>query len=212
MTAHPDLFAASGPPGLAQAGDIVAPEAERQLIARIDAEDLAPFRFYAWRGKRLTRAFGWSYDYEAARFAPAPPIPTWLLPLREAAARFGGLPADALVQALLIRYDPGAGIGWHRDRPVFEHVLGISLGAPATLRLRRRTADGFARATAALAPRSIYHLSGEVRHGWEHSIAPLDVTRWSITFRSLSEKGSRLRAPAGDQSGAPADEPAQPTP
>jgi alkylated DNA repair protein (DNA oxidative demethylase) len=43
-----------------------------------------------------------------------------------------------LVQALLIRYDPGAGIGWHRDRPLFEHVVGISLGAPATMRFRRR--------------------------------------------------------------------------
>jgi alkylated DNA repair dioxygenase AlkB len=181
-------------PGLDYVDAIVAPEVEQQLIARIDSADLAPFRFYAWRGKRRTRAFGWSYDYDTASFAAAAPIPEWLLPLREAAARFAGLAPEALVQALLIRYDPGAGIGWHRDRPVFEHVLGISLGAAATLRLRRRTADGFARAAAPLGPRSIYHLSGEVRHGWEHSIAPLDVTRWSITFRSLSEKGSRLGA------------------
>jgi alkylated DNA repair dioxygenase AlkB len=49
---------------------------------------------------------------------------------------------DDLVQALLIRYDPGASIGWHRDRPVFEHVVGISLGADARLRLRRRTWRG----------------------------------------------------------------------
>ena len=94
-----------------------------------------------------------------------------------------------LVQALLIRYDPGAGIGWHRDRPVFEHVLGISLGAPATMRFRRRKPGGFDRATRLLAPRSIYHLTGQVRHEWEHSIAAMEVTRWSITFRSLSEKG-----------------------
>jgi DNA oxidative demethylase len=46
-----------------------------------------------------------------------------------ASARFSGLQPGELVQPLLIRYDPGAGIGWHRDRPVFEHVLGISLGA-----------------------------------------------------------------------------------
>ena len=30
----------------------------------------------------------------------------------------------------LARYDPGAGIGWHRDRDVFEQVVGISLGTP----------------------------------------------------------------------------------
>jgi alkylated DNA repair protein (DNA oxidative demethylase) len=92
---------------------------------------------------------------------------------------------------LLIRYDPGAGIGWHRDRPVFEHVIGVSLGAPATMRFRRRKPGGFDRASAGLSPRSIYHLSGEARYQWEHSIAEMTVTRWSITFRSLSEEGRR---------------------
>jgi alkylated DNA repair dioxygenase AlkB len=43
--------------------------------------------------------------------------------------------------------------------------------------------------TALLPPRSIYHLTGEARHEWEHSIAGMAMTRWSITFRSLSEKG-----------------------
>ena len=89
----------------------------------------------------------------------------------------------------MIRYDPGAGIGWHRDRAVFEHVVGISLGAAATMRFRRRRTGGFDRAIAELAPRSAYHLSGEARHQWEHSIAPMPAARWSITFRTLSEKG-----------------------
>jgi alkylated DNA repair dioxygenase AlkB len=73
---------------------------------------------------------------------------------------------------------------------VFEHVVGISLGNAATLRLRQRTAGGFTRAKAELAPRSIYHLAGEVRHQWEHSIAPMELPRWSITFRSLSDRGA----------------------
>jgi alkylated DNA repair dioxygenase AlkB len=129
---------------------------------------------------------------DKAAFAPAEPIPGILLPIRDRAAGFAGLGADELVQALLIRYDPGAGIGWHRDRPVFEHVVGISLGNPAVLRLRRRRPEGgFARASVPLAPRSIYHISGEVRHEWEHSIAPSDTRRWSITFRSLSIRGRR---------------------
>ncbi len=104
---------------------------------------------------------------------------------------FAGLAPDDLVQALLTRYDPGAGIGWHRDRPVFEHVVGISLGAPATMRFRRRRPDGFDRAKVLLPPRSIYHLAGEVRHDWEHSIAEMGVTRWSVTFRSLAGKAKR---------------------
>jgi len=181
-----DLFAAPLVPGLAHGEAILTSAEEAALIARIDAEPLAPFRFQGWLGKRLTHSFGWSYDFEDGRFAAAAPLPEWLLPLRERAARFAGLAPDALAQALLIRYDPGAGIGWHRDRPVFEHVVGVSLGSAAAMRLRRRVQGGFRRATLPLAPRSVYHLSGEVRHAWEHSIAPLEVPRWSVTFRSLA--------------------------
>ena len=57
------------------------------------------------------------------------------------------------------------------------------------MRFRLRKPGGFDRASVLLAPRSIYHLSGEVRYEWEHSIAPVGLTRWSITFRSLSKKG-----------------------
>jgi len=159
------------------------------LITSINAAELSPFRFHGWQGRRLTASYGWRYDFDDASFAPAEAIPDWLLPLRAKAARFACLEPDELVQALLIRYDPGAGIGWHRDRLVFGHVLGISLGAPATMRFRRRKAGGFDRASVLLAPRSVYHLTGEARHEWGHSIATMEVTRWSITFRSLSEKG-----------------------
>ena len=189
VTAQPDLFGDAGLAGLSQAGGFVTPREEQMLIASIDAAELSPFRFHGWLGKRRTVSYGWRYDFDDASFAPAEAIPDWLLPLRAKAARFAGLQPGELVQALLIRYDPGAGIGWHRDRPVFEHVLGISLGAPATMRFRRRKPGGFDRASALLAPRSIYHLTGEARHEWEHSIAAMAVRRWSITFRSLSEKG-----------------------
>lgn len=178
--------------GLAQADDIVTPAEEAELIAHIDAADLAPFRFQGWLGKRLTHSYGWRYDFDAARLSQGEPLPDWLLPLRERAAAFASLRAHEFVHALLIRYDPGAGIGWHRDRPQFEHVVGVSLGNPATLRLRRRRQDGFDRASAYLAPRSVYHLMGEVRHDWEHSIAEMEVPRWSITFRSLSAKARLL--------------------
>jgi DNA oxidative demethylase len=186
--AQSDLFAVPRLAGLSQKDGIVTQNEEPALIAAIDAVHLSPFRFHGWLGKRLTAAFGWNYDFETARFAPTEPIPDWLFPLRERAARFAHLKPDDLVQALLIRYDPGAGIGWHRDRPVFEHVAGISLGAPATMRFRRRRSGGFDRASAALTPRSIYHLSGEARHEWEHSITEMAVTRWSITFRSLARR------------------------
>jgi alkylated DNA repair dioxygenase AlkB len=189
VAAQPDLFGEVCLAGLSQADAFVTPGEEQMLIASIDAAELSPFRFHGWLGKRLTASYGWRYDFDDASFAPAEAIPDWLLPLRARAARFACLQPDELVQALLIRYDPGAGIGWHRDRPVFEHVLGISLGAPATMRFRRRRRGGFDRASAVVEPRSIYRLTGEARHEWEHSIAAMEERRWSITFRSLSEKG-----------------------
>lgn len=189
MIPQGDLFAPALLQGLAFVPDFIGPEEEAALIALFERTELAPFRFQGWTGKRLTASFGWRYDFDDASFAPTTPIPRPVLPLREAAARLAGLVPDDLVQMLLTRYDPGAGIGWHRDRPVFDHVVGVSLGAPAVLRLRRRTVSGFERRALPLPPRSAYHLAGEARDGWEHSIAPIDATRWSITFRSLSDKG-----------------------
>lgn len=179
-------------PGLATADDFLAASEEADLAERITALDLSPFRFQQWRGKRLTQSFGWAYDHGDGGFGQADPMPDWLLPVRARAAAFAGVAPGNLVQALLIRYDPGAGIGWHRDRPHYDKVVGISLGAPAPLRLRQRSASGFRRARVELAQRSIYLLDGEARRDWEHSIAPIDALRLSITFRSLSAKGRGL--------------------
>lgn len=192
--AQPDLFGAAPPglsPGIDYAEGVVDAGEETALLAQLADIPVAPFRFQGWTGKRLTASFGWRYDFDDASFAAAEPLPDFLLPLRDRAARFAGLAAHDLVHALVVRYDPGAGIGWHRDRPLFEHVIGVSLAAAATLRLRRRRPGGFDRDALPLAPRSIYHLSGEARHDWEHSIAPIDLLRWSVTFRSLSDKGRR---------------------
>lgn len=189
MNAMLDLFETPVVPGLSMRDAFISAAEEAALAARIDETGLSPFRFQQWTGKRLTRSYGWSYDFQTGAFAPTEPMPEWLDKVRVRAAQFAGLHPNDLVQGLLIRYDPGAGIGWHKDRPVFEHVVGISLGHEATLRLRRRTAHGFERAKAELPGRSIYHLSGEVRHQWEHSIAPIEQPRWSITFRSLTGRG-----------------------
>ncbi len=172
--------------GLQLVSDVISSQEEVRLAAHMDTAPLEPFRFGQWTGKRLTAYYGSSYDFQRGRPAPAPPLPEWLLDLRARIAPKFGLAADALQQALLTRYDPGAGIGWHRDRPQYEQVLGISLGAPAVMRLRRRKEDGtFARHRLALPPRAAYCLSGEARDDWEHSIAPMEELRRSITFRTF---------------------------
>ena len=191
-----DLFDLPAVPGLDLRPDLLSLGEEAALIAAIDGVDLAPFRFQQWTGKRLTHSFGWQYDFQSGALSRGAAMPDWLLPIRDRAAAAAGLAPDALVQALLLRYDPGAGIGWHRDRPIYDQVVGISLGAPATMRFRRRDGERWRRANAPLEPRALYHLSGEVRHDWEHSIAPMDHARWSITFRSFSLQGQRVTAEA----------------
>lgn len=186
MESQGELFAAPPPvEGFDLVEDVISPAEEAELARRIDSAPLAPFRFQQWEGKRLTMSYGSDYDYQRARPVGAPPMPPWLAALRDKLAERLDLPPGDFAQALLIRYDPGAGIGWHRDRPHYGKVAGLSLSAPARLRLRKRRESGFDRVGIDLPPRSLYFLTGSAREEWEHSIAPMDVTRRSITFRTL---------------------------
>lgn len=181
-----DDAAVSPVPGLVLVHEAISSTRETDLAERIDAAPLTPFQFGQWEGKRLTANYGSAYDYQRARPIAAPPQPDWLVELRDQLAPQVDRVPGPFVQGLLIRYDPGAGIGWHRDRPQYGEVIGLSLGSPVTLRLRKRLPEGgFERVGIALPPRSLYLLSGEVRGEWEHSIAPVDATRRSVTFRTL---------------------------
>jgi alkylated DNA repair dioxygenase AlkB len=188
-----DLFGDTAPriPGLGVKLDAISKAEERSLVSGIEQIDLPHFQFQGWLSKRRTKSFGWLYDFRDATFGPTEPIPPFMLPLKGVAAESAGVPIDDIVQASVIKYEPGAGIGWHKDRPELDAVIGISLGAEAAMRFRRRTEGGFERASVSLPPRSLYVLDGEVRYEWEHSIAPMTVTRWSITFRGLSERGKQ---------------------
>ena len=188
------LFDAPLIAGLAYREEAIAAAEEEALVEHLVAADLSPFRFHGWLGNRKTQSFGWRYDFDDASFSPAEPVPDWLEPLRATAATIAGVRPEDFVHVLLARYDPGAGIGWHRDRDVFEKVVGFSLMTPATLRFRRRRPRGFDRATLDVAPRSAYLLAGESRWDWEHSIVPGDRLRFSITFRTLSAKGRQIAA------------------
>jgi alkylated DNA repair protein (DNA oxidative demethylase) len=180
-----DAAAAGTPEGLSYRPGFLSGIEEAALLEQIAALPFRPFEFQGFLGKRETVSFGWSYRFDGSGLARAEPIPNWLLPIRGRAAAFAGLTPDALEQALLIRYGEGAGLGWHRDRPVFDDVLGISLLAPAPLRFRRKAGTKWERYTLEVEPRSLYLLRGPARSLWEHSIPPVAALRYAITFRSM---------------------------
>ncbi len=188
--AQRDLFAPepAWPAGFAYQADLIAPADEAALLRNLEALSFQPFEFRSFLAKRHVAWFGWRYDYAGGQLRDSEPIPPFLLPLRARAAAFAGVSPDSLQQVLINQYAPGAGIGWHHDKPMFGDVIAASLAAPCTLRLRRRDGNGWGRASVQVQPRSAYLLRGEVRWDWQHSIPPVDELRYSVTFRTLVDR------------------------
>jgi alkylated DNA repair dioxygenase AlkB len=180
------------PPGFAYRPEFLSAREETDLAAWLATLPFEAFQFRGYEGKRRVVSFGWKYDFARSHLIRANDVPGELKAVRERAAAFVGLQPDELQQCLLNEYLPGAPIGWHRDRPMFEKVVGISLLSPCNFRLRRAVSDGFGRAAIQLEPRSIYGITGEARTAWEHSIPPVKGHRYSITFRNF-----RGEAPQG---------------
>jgi alkylated DNA repair dioxygenase AlkB len=155
------------------------------LIDRFAGLPFKPFEFQQYLGKRQVVYFGHRYDYQKGALQAADDLPDWLAPVRARAAAFAGLAEGRLAQAMITLYDVGAPIGWHRDRPQFADVIGISLASACTLRFRRRRGEGWERASLTAEPRSIYLLRGAARDEWQHSIPPVTAKRYSITFRTF---------------------------
>jgi alkylated DNA repair dioxygenase AlkB len=194
------------PDGMRYENALITPAEEYALVARLRELPFKEFEFHGHKGKRRVVSFGWKYEFSGrGSLRKADDIPEFLLPLREAAASFARLEPEALQHVLVIEYGPGAGIGWHRDKPVFGQVVGVSMLAPCVLRFRRKVSDGnvgdrvdpakkksskntWERINLLAEPRSAYHLSGPARLEWEHSILRVEALRYSVTFRTMREE------------------------
>jgi alkylated DNA repair dioxygenase AlkB len=184
-----DLFekaSPAAPAGLVYRPGFIGAEEEKALAGHIAALPFAPFEFHGFTGNRRTVSFGMHYAFDGSGLREAQLIPDWLLPFRARVAALAGREPEDFVHALVIEYAAGAGIGWHRDRPVFGDVAGISLLAPAPLRFRRKSGSTWERFTLTAEPRSAYLLRSEARHEWEHSIPRLETLRYSVTLRTLA--------------------------
>ncbi|HKE56231.1 MAG TPA: hypothetical protein VKB46_06010, partial [Pyrinomonadaceae bacterium] len=116
--------------GFRYTSDFISPAEEAALVTRFQELPFREFEFHGYLGKRRVVSFGWQYDYSQSKLRKADAIPDFLHEPRSLAAAFASLEPDAFQQALVTEYRSGTGIGWHRDKPVFGEVVGISLLSP----------------------------------------------------------------------------------
>jgi alkylated DNA repair dioxygenase AlkB len=194
--AQATLFEPALPPGLIYRPDFLERVEELTLLEHIRTLPLREAQYRQYTARRRTVNYGFSYDFQHLEAKPAPPIPEFLAPLRERAAQWAGVAAADFVQGLIAEYTPGTPLGWHRDVPNFELIVGISLAGTARIRFRpypwkpERRREVFA---LELEPRSAYILRDEARWGWQHSVPPTKELRYSITFRTARTGGTARR-------------------
>jgi alkylated DNA repair dioxygenase AlkB len=196
--AQADLFAAAAAPpspalpeGMVYETEFLTPGEEQALVALIERMPLAEMRYKGYTARRRVASFGGKYDFSANRLEAAAPLPVELEPLRRKVAAWLGVEPAAFTQVLVAEYREGTPLGWHRDVPDFEDVVGVSLLNEAVLRFRPyppREPKKAGVIKLAVAPRSVYLLRGAARWDWQHSVAPARPLRYSITFRTAAAR------------------------
>lgn len=185
-----DLFGLEGstPAGFKYMPEFLSLEEEGELAAHFAELRFKSFEFQGYTANRRVVSYGWQYDFNTRELRRAEDMPGFLLALRDRSESFAGLAASELQHVLLTEYQPGAGIGWHKDKAEFGQVVGISLLSPCVLRFRRKRGSGWERHSVSAEPRSAYLLQGPSRTEWEHSIPALNELRYSITFRNIKAR------------------------
>ena len=181
------------PEGFVYTPSFLTESEESDLLVAIGQLEFHPFEFQGYTAKRRIVEYGWQYDFTSRSASTTQPLPAFLLPLRDRVAALTNLPPDSLVEAVVTEYPPGAPIGWHRDVPQFEVIIGISLAAPCRMRFKPYRAEGKL-VSIILEPRSIYIMSGPARWKFQHSIPAVKALRYSITFRTLRQPKPRPSA------------------
>jgi alkylated DNA repair protein (DNA oxidative demethylase) len=177
-----------GPEGLLFQAGFLSEEEEEALLVHVRALPYRDFVMHGVVARRKVVHFGFDYGGEQSRgLRETEPLPSWLLPLRARGAALAGQDPGDFRQALVTSYPAGAGIGWHRDAPMFgPTVIGVSLAGACQMRFRRLYRGPRERSIAIpLPPRSAYVLGGPSRSEWQHSVPPVASERFAVTFRTL---------------------------
>jgi alkylated DNA repair dioxygenase AlkB len=191
MSASQQELFSSGPAlpeGFVYQPDFITRDEESGLLDVIRDLPLEEARYKEFTARRRTVSYGFEYDFSANRLDTAPAIPPVLLPLRDKVAKWCNEPPANFIHALVTEYSPGTPLGWHRDVPQFELIVGVSLYGSCRMKLRPyRPGESNRRQDVIdveLAPRSAYMMRGPARWSWQHSVAATKELRYSITLRT----------------------------
>jgi alkylated DNA repair protein (DNA oxidative demethylase) len=167
--------------------NVISAEEENDLLEFIRTLNFQPYVMRGQASRRGIIRFGVDYGPVGGSHHVVEPLPPQLIQLREICAAKANLNGSEFVASVVSEYKPGATIGWHSDMTMFGPVVfGVSLQGSCVLKLRpkgqRRKVFNIT-----VEPRSLYVMEGEIRSDWEHSIPPVKMLRYSITFRTVLE-------------------------
>jgi alkylated DNA repair dioxygenase AlkB len=196
---QPALFEIELPHGLVHRQDFITRAEEAALLELFSTLPLREARFKTYYARRRVISFHAADDagnyasMDDDDLAPGGPLPPLLDALQRKVAAFVGVSPTDFVHVLVSEYRPGTPIGWHRDKPQYGLVAGVSLGSRARMRFRPLPASGEwnridpkTLVVLELEPRSVYVMKGAIRSQWQHSLPPVTALRYSVTMRTAA--------------------------
>jgi alkylated DNA repair dioxygenase AlkB len=187
------------PEGFSYVPDFISAEEEEKLLQEIKTISLHTLVFQGYEAKRRVASFGWDWSFEKRTLSKGKEIPQAFEWLMERVAQHVQLKAKDFKELLVTEYPTDAVINWHRDAPPFDLIAGISLATDCTFRLRPHDKAKQNRKNIITLPvqrRSLYVMKNAARNEWQHSIAAVKQTRYSITLRTLKALHTDIRLPA----------------
>lgn len=160
------------------------------LIAPISSLELHSFIFHGYTANRKVASFGFDYSFTNRSLSKGKEIAASFSFIIHRVGEKLGISLEDFAELLVTEYPPGAVINWHRDAPPFDIIAGISLATDCTFRFRpqEKAKQNRASIISFTAERwSLYVMKDESRSEWQHSIAPVKHTRYSITLRTLKK-------------------------
>lgn len=176
------------PKGFYYIRNFISEDEEEKYLRAIRKLEWQEVKMHGVIAKRRVFHFGLDYKFDSRVLTPTIPPPLFLRPLiKKAALTMKVIPED-LQEVLVSHYPVGAPIGWHRDAPQFERLLGVSLASSCVMKFRKESEEKTYHYKQLLEQRSAYIMQGDARWNWKHHIPGVKEERFSITFRTVTEK------------------------